>query len=199
MFNSQKAKTQFIMKTIIFLLAILCSAASFLSAQTEQEMKAWQEYMTPGAPHQMLAAADGEWEAEVTMWMDPAAEPTKSTGSVTNKMILGGRYQYSTYTGNTMGMPFEGISITGYDNAEKVYVNTWIDNMGTGMMTLKGTWDETSKTIHLKGKMVDPMTGKEEDIRETFKFADNKTQVMEMFGTKDGKEMKWMEITFKKK
>jgi hypothetical protein len=187
------------MKTIMFILTIFFAASNFLNAQSEQEMKAWMDYMTPGAPHQMLAAADGEWEANVSMWMDPDSPPNTSTGTAVNKMIHGGRYQYSTFTGNMMGMPFEGIGITGYDNAEKVYVSTWIDNMGTGMMMMKGTWDEASKTIHFKGKMVDPQSGKEEDVRETFKLVDSKTQFMEMFGTKDGKEIKWMEITFKKK
>jgi hypothetical protein len=187
------------MKSIIFLITILFSASSFLPAQDEQEMKAWQEYMTPGTPHQMLASADGEWEAEVSMWMDSTAPPTKSTGTAVNKMILGGRYQYSTFTGNMMGMPFEGISILAYDNAKKVYINTWIDNMGTGLMVMEGTWDEAAKTINFKGKMVDPMTGKDEDVREVFKLVDDKTQFMEMYGTKDGKEMKWMEVTYRKK
>lgn len=34
-------------------------------------------------------------------------------------MIFGGRYQLSNYKGNFMGMPFEGMSIMGYDNAKK--------------------------------------------------------------------------------
>jgi uncharacterized protein DUF1579 len=187
------------MKTKIFVLALLLSACNFLRAQSDKEMQAWMDYMTPGDVHKMLAKADGEWLSEATMWMDPAAPPTKSTATVVNKMILGGRYQYSTFSGNMMGMPFEGISILGYDNAKKIYLNTWIDNMGTGIMMMEGTWDEASKTINFKGKMVDPTTGKDEDVREIFKLVDDKTHTMEMYGTKDGKEMKWMEAKLTKK
>ena len=31
-----------------------------------------------------------------------------------------------------MGMPFEGIGRTGYDNVTGKYWSTWIDNMSTG-------------------------------------------------------------------
>ena len=33
---------------------------------------------------------------------------------------MGGRYQQSTFKGDFGGMPFEGTSTTGYDNAKKV-------------------------------------------------------------------------------
>lgn len=186
------------MKIKILVFALLLTASNFLRAQDDQ-MKKWMEYMTPGDVHKMLAKADGEWTAEISMWMDPNTPPDKSTSTAVNKMILGGRYQYSTFTGNMMGMPFEGVSVTGYDNSKKTFTNIWIDNMGTGTMVMEGTWDEASKTINYKGKMLEPMTGKDEDVRETFKFVDDKTHFLEMYGTKDGKEFKWMEITFKKK
>jgi hypothetical protein len=34
-----------------------------------------------------------------------------------------------------MGMPFEGLGYTGYDNVKKQYFGTWIDSMSTGIMT----------------------------------------------------------------
>jgi hypothetical protein len=49
-----------------------------LSAQTEAEQKAWQAYMTPSDVHKMIAESDGEWNLDITMWMDPKAPPTKS-------------------------------------------------------------------------------------------------------------------------
>ena len=82
-------------------------------------MKAWQAYMTPGDAHKMIAKSDGQWKAEVTVWMAPGGPPEKSTSTCTNKMILGGRYQQSTHKGMFNGMPFEGISTFGYDNAKK--------------------------------------------------------------------------------
>ncbi len=186
----------------IFLISAVCFLASGLQktqAQPTQDemMKAWQAYMTPGDAHKMIAKSDGQWKAEVTVWMAPGAPPEKSTATATNKMILGGRYQQSTHKGMFNGMPFEGISTFGYDNAKKVYVSSWIDNMGTGMMNMEGTWDDATKTVNMKGKSVDPGTGKDIDVREAFKIINDNTQLLEMYMTgADGAEFKTMEIKF---
>jgi hypothetical protein len=155
--------------------------------------------MTPGDVHKMIASSDGTWNEEVTMWMTPGAPPSKSTATTENKMIPGGRYQQSTTTGSFNGMPFEGQNLLAYDNAKKVFLSTWIDNMGTGMMEMQGTWDNASKTINFTGTAVDPMTGKDMNIRETFTLVDNNTQMMDMYATQDGKEYKTMEIKFTRK
>ena len=103
-------------------------------AQTQEEMQKWMEYMTPSDVHKMLARQDGEWSETITMWMDPKAPEQKMETSGVSKMILGGRYQESKHTGNMMGQPFEGISVLGWDNAKKIFINSWIDNFGTGML-----------------------------------------------------------------
>jgi hypothetical protein len=163
-------------------------------------MAMWMANATPGEMHAMLAKANGEWEAEVTSWMDPAAPPTKSKSSATNKMILGGRFQMSEHTGCFGGMPFEGISIVGYDNARKVFNSTWMDNMGTMVMNLEGTWDAANKTIHLAGRCTNPMGGGMMNVREDFTLVDDNTQKMIMWGPDmKGKEYKTMEITFTRK
>jgi hypothetical protein len=114
-------------------------------------------------------------------------------------MIMGGRYQEGKHTGNFMGMPFEGYSLTGYDNARKVFVTSWIDNMGTGIMYMEGKWDEKTKTVHFVGKSTDPSTGKEVPVRQTFTWIDPNKQKMEMFMTQAGKEYKNMEIVLTRK
>lgn len=189
-------------RTILSFCAVLLSVtSSYVLAQGNQEamQKAVMEYITPGNTHKMLSKADGQWTVETTLWMEPGAQPIKSTGTADVKMILGGRYQESKHSGNMMGMPFEGISITGYDNAKKVFVNSWVDNMGTGMMNMEGKWDENTKTINFSGKVFDPMTNKEMMVRETFKMIDDNTQSMEMYMTHDGKEFKSMELKLTRK
>ncbi len=163
-------------------------------------MKAWMEYMTPGDFHKEMAKWDGEWTEEMLLWMTPGGEPQKQTSSCVNKMIMGGRYQTSTHTGNFNGMPFEGVSTTGYDNAKKKFVSTWVDNMGTGIMVMEGLWNDNTKTLEMNGKQTDPSTGKEMDVRETFKVIDDNTHKMEMYmKPAGGAEYKSMEITFKRK
>lgn len=163
-------------------------------------MKNWQEYMTPGDMHKMMASWDGTWSSENTMWMEPGAPETKSTSTAVNKMVMNGMYQQSTHTGEMMGMPFSGMSTVGFDNHTQEFVSTWIDNMGSGIMVMKGPWDAATKTMTLKGKMVDPGTKGEIAVRETFKIIDDNTQEMEMFITMpDGTEFKNMNIKFTRK
>ena len=160
--------------------------------------KAWMEYMAVGEQHKMLAKSDGVWDGEMTMWFGADAPPVKSKTTGTNKMIMGGRYQVSTFKGDFMGQPFEGVSTTGYDNAKKVFTNTWIDNMGTGIMTMEGTWNDASKAISFKGKTMCAANGQEADMRETYQIIDNDTHLLTMYGPdmKTGKEYKNMEIKF---
>lgn len=160
--------------------------------------KAWADYMTPGEVHKMLAKFDGKWDAEISFYYNPDS-PSVNKTICENKMILGGRYQQSTYNGKIEGMPFEGISTLAYDNARKIYLSTWIDNMGTGIMQLTGTYDNASKTINLKGSATDVGTGKDIAVREIFKMVDENTQTMEMYETKGGREMKTMSILLKRK
>lgn len=187
-------------KFSMLLLAILLSTSfSKIYSQTAEEQKAWMEYMTPGPVQEMFAKYDGEWKSEISMWMDPSAAPMKMDGSTSNKMILNGRYQYSTHTGTMMGMPFEGIMILGYDNAKKMIVSSWIDNMGTGIMNMSGTWDEATKSATLYGTQTDPMTGKDIKVREVFKVLNDDSQSLEMYMDKEGTEMKSMEIMYFRK
>ena len=180
--------------------AITAFCCQLQAQPSESEMKAWMDYMTPGDVHKMMAKWDGEWNEEISHWMKPDEKPTKSSASCVNKMILGGRYQESKHSGSFFGSPFEGISTTGYDNKKKIFVSSWVDNMGTGIMNMEGTWDDQTKTMNLSGKCTDPMTGKDCKVRETFKIIDDDTQVMEMYMTQPGqKEYKTMEIKFTRK
>lgn len=172
------------------LITFLCSISVFA-----QDGGAWQTYMTPSDVHKMIAKYDGKWNEDVTFWMQPGAAPNTNKSTAVSQMILGGRYQQSTITGDMMGTKFEGFSLLGYDNAKKVFTSTWIDNFGTGTMTLEGTWDDASKTIIFKGKMYDPMSSKDVDVKETIQFVDDNTQKLQMFIENGTSEFKNMEIT----
>jgi hypothetical protein len=162
-------------------------------------MKKWKEYMTPGDMHKMLAASDGKWTTEITSWEDENKPPQKSTGTCENKMILGGRYQESIHKSDMMGMPFESRSMTGYDNSRKVFVNTWQDNMGTGIIYMEGAYDAATKTLTLKGQCDDPVKGKIQ-MRQTLKMIDDKNKFMELYAASaGGKETKLIEMKFVKK
>lgn len=163
------------------------------------EMKAWEAYAKPGNPHKLMTDEVGIWNCDMTFWYEPNGKPEKSTSTATIKMILGGRYQEANYQGKIMGQPFEGKSMLAYNNASKEYTTTFIDNMGTGMMVAVGKYDKKTKSMELKGNMVNPVDGKKAPYREVYTIVDDKTRKMEMFDVKNGVEYKSMEIVMKKK
>ena len=192
------------MKKLLLLMAcclMMLSMQSFAQedAAANDKMKAWMEYMTPGKTHEMLAKSNGTWKTKLTMWMMPGAEPVENEGMSTNEMILGGRYQKSTFKGNFMDMPMEGMNLLAYDNASKEFYATWVDNLGTGMMMSKGKYNEETNMVEMEGTYVDPMTGKEEPFRQTMQVVDDNNHVMEMFMNYEGKEFKTMHIDFTRK
>lgn len=163
------------------------------------QMKAWAAYATPGNEHKLMADEVGTWNCEMTFWSEPNGKPEKATSTANVKMILGGRYQEAIYIGTMMGQPFEGKSTLAYNNASKEFTSTFIDNMGTGMMVGFGKYDEKTKSMELKGDMVNPMNGIKTPYREIYTIVDPKTRKMEMFDMKNGEEYKSMEIIMKKK
>src|SRR5688572_20287592 len=88
-------------------------------------MEAMMKASTPGAPHKMLEGMVGTWDAKISMWMMPGADPMTSTGVAESKMIFGGRFVEQRFKGDFMGVPFEGLGYTGYDNVKQQYFSTW--------------------------------------------------------------------------
>lgn len=186
------------MKKIILFIFVLAIYSINSFAQND-EMKKWMDYMTPGKEHKEFSKMDGDWTYTGKMWMDPNAEPQSYTGEAKFETLLGGRYSQMTVTGKIMGMDFKGIGVNAYDNGKKVYISTWIDNFGTGLMYMEGKYDEASKKIIYTGKMYDPMAGKDADCKETIKMVDDKNYEMEMYYIDNGKEFKTMELIYTRK
>ena len=161
-------------------------------------MKAWMAYAAPGEQHKMLAAQNGVWNEEIKTFMEDGKVDSMKT-VCTNTMVLNGLFQKSTTKGNYMGMPFEGQGTLGYDNASKKWQSTWMDNMGSGMIYMEGDYDDRTKMLSLSGMHTDPITGKESLMRQTIKMIDDKSEYIEMFDTKNGKETKVMEIKLSRK
>ncbi len=155
--------------------------------------------MTPGVEHSILASQVGDWTEEITIWTHEGAEPFTNQAKVKVEMILGGRYQHSSHNGEFMGMPFEGVGITGFDNVSKKYYSTWIDNMSTGVMFSSGTMDLKTKAIQFNGEQPDPISGKTIKIREVLTHVSDSEMHLEMYSTPIGrKEFMSMQIIMKR-
>jgi hypothetical protein len=174
----------------------------------EAEMMAMMTEMAkPGENHKMLEEGVGSWTYAVKMWMNPDAPAMESTGTSVGRSVFGGRYVITEHTGK-MQMPgadgkmsdmeFKGMATEGYDNAKKKFVASWIDNMGTGIMHLEGTYDPATKMLTYLGEY-EMMPGMKTKVRETIKLTDKNHRTFEFFEDRGGKEVKTMEINYTRK
>jgi hypothetical protein len=182
---------------IMILISLLLSG--FVIAQDEENdmaanQKAWMEYMTPGSMHEMMGESAGEWKTKSTFWMTPDAEPLETVGIATSEMIMGGRYLKTVHKGTMMGMPFEGLSLQGFDNATEQFTSVWFDNLGTGISVSTGIYEAERNSIFFTGSMVDPVSGEDIEYKQIVKFIDDNHQVFEMYTEFEGKEYKSMEV-----
>src|SRR5438105_11463643 len=150
------------------------------TAPSAEEMKQMMEMAKLNENHKLLATTAGTWSYTVKMWMDPAGKPTESTGTATRKAIMDGRYVSGEYTGKfkmpgadgkMTEMNFIGMSMDGYDNVKKKFVSGWVDNMGTGIMTMDGTYDAATKTFTYTGEY-ELMPQVKEKVPQVIKLTD---------------------------
>jgi hypothetical protein len=169
-------------------------------AMGNAEMEAMMKAMSPGEQQKKLARLAGDWTFTNKMWMAPGQPPAESTGTMHGEILMGGRYVEHTWKGSFMGMPFEGRGTEAYDNVAKQYVNSWVDNMGTGIMYQTGTCDDAAKVCTYHGDIWDPMSGKKTTMKQVITWMDDNSFKNEMYGQgPDGKEMKMVEIVATRK
>jgi hypothetical protein len=171
-----------------------------MTPEQQKMMEAWQKAATPGAAHRALDAMVGTWDTTIRFWETAGGPAQQSTGTSENRWILGNRYVEQRFKGSAMGMPFEGLGYTGYDNIRKQYFGTWMDSMSTAMMTSTGNTADGGKTWMFKGTMDDPMSGKPFAVEEKITVESNDKHVFEMWHPgQDGKMYKAMEIVYTRK
>ena len=171
-----------------------------LTPEQQATMDAWMKVATPGEGHKALEPMIGSWNVKSTMWEKPGAPPELGSGTAENSWVLGGRFVKGDFQGELGGMKFQGLGYTGYDNFKKKYVGSWMDTMGTMMMTTIGTVDPSGKVFTATSTMDDIMTGKPMTVREVTHIVDNNKHVMEMFGPDlSGKEFRMMELVYTRK
>ncbi len=174
-------------------------AAKKTKMDMQEIMEIHKTLGTPGEPHKLLAKLEGSWTTRNRSWTDPDTPPRESTGTCERKMILNGHYLQEDYSGDMMGMPFTGISITGYNNHTKKYETTWIDSMSTGIFKFEGTASRDGRTITQECRYDDPVRGPAV-WRTVTRVKDDNTVEFEMFIAPRGKkEEKMMEMTYSRK
>lgn len=177
------------------------AAAAAPEDPMQQMMQAYAEYGAVGPQHEKLAERAGAWDAVITMWPMPGAEPQVSKSTSVIKVVMGGRYLIETFQGEVPGMgPFEGMGITGYDNLKKQYVSIWFDSMSSGVARAYGDAKDDGKTLEWISESPDFEAGTYKEFRIIETEIDAKTRRMDAYDTApDGTEFLSMRIDYKKR
>jgi hypothetical protein len=192
---------------IVFFLAAFLAASSLGLARgaaqnkplTDQE-KAMMDAMMKAAAvnenHALLKPLIGKWNAAVTTWESPTAAPQTSQGSSEAVSLYEGRFVMENFKSTMMNMPFQGMSVTGYDNVLKKFCVFWIDNSSTAFSFYSGSYDPIEKVFNYTSKWMSPRGGTW-DVRMAVTIVSPDEHTQQMFMTMPGqKEYKSIEIRY---
>lgn len=168
-----------------------------MTPEQQAEMEAWMAAGKPGPEHARLAAGEGRYDVTARMWEAPGAEPMVSEGTAERTMTLGGRVLEESYSGSMMGMPFEGVGRTGYDNVKKTYWATWTDSMSTSLMLMHGTMGDDG-SASFEGDMTSPVDGSNIHMRIATRVEGGKEIHDFYIPGPGGEEFKHMELVYEK-
>lgn len=133
----------------LLLMMVVASPAAAQSQPTPAELQKLLDSLRPTTEHKDLAQLEGRWTLEGTFLM--GGPPMKATGSVTNRMILDGRFLVSEGTSNNpagFGDPTIGLmTIYGFDRRTSDFTIVAFDTMGTYYVTAAGKKAADGKVI----------------------------------------------------
>jgi len=139
----------------------------------DEMMAAYMALGQPGEHHQELMKSVGEWDAVTAFVMDPTNpdERTIEKGSCTVVPIMGGRFVKARFASSMMGMPFEGLSFSGYDNGREMFASTWMDTVSTSITYMEGDMNDDGDLV-MKGMAYAPGAG-EYMMKMVYKWDDS--------------------------
>lgn len=136
------------------------------------------EAKAPSDAHARLLEGVGDWDALVKSAI-PGMPASESKCSERVRAICGGRWTWSDFSGEMMGMPFEGHALCGYEPTSGKYVSYWIDSMSATHMRTTGSYDEKAKIWAFAGNAVDEQ-GRPMAVSERYTQKDANTRRLEM-------------------
>jgi hypothetical protein len=121
-------------------------------------------------------------------------------GTAEGKLIMGGRFVQIAQQATINGLPFEGVSVIGFDNVINRYVSTWVDNATNGIIHFVGTYDDPKKQLTMEAHYSDPVSRRLTIARTVTTFVDAKTWTYDEYIShqKGEKETHMSTVTFKK-
>lgn len=162
------------------------------SAKAEGPSKEMEDAAKAGANHRLLEWFEGEWDAVIAC----PGHDKPDTGTMTCKMVYGGRFLAMDQGGRSQGKFFRGGGMWGYNNLEKRFEQTWADSESTGIIFLTGKASADGKSIAMIGEAADPNTGKKSFMKNVMTITGKNSWKSEFFSYENNRESKSMEIVF---
>lgn len=118
-----------------------------------------EKYATPGEEHLLLHRLLGPWRMEFDLGIGIGGQRVQQTGLGQGRLILGGRFVELRHSLGAANGPVEAVKTWGFDRIYQQYVGTYMDTLGTGLLTFKGSWDEERQTLWEWGILSDAARG----------------------------------------
>jgi hypothetical protein len=176
------------------LTVVACNAQA---GSDEADMQAMMAAAEPGPHHQALMARAGTWKVSSTMWMPPAPDPVRSSGTATLTSTLGGRFlEEAIHVPDMMGQAWEGRGVYGYDNTSKKHIGSWYDTFGTLIMSFEGGCEDHCRKISMTSTFFDPSSQSTQTMKSVSEQINDDQALVTLYMVVDGKDIKTAEIRY---
>lgn len=168
--------------------------APALTDAQQQAMQALAEQAQPGPAHAELMKRAGDYTTTETYYA-PGVNSQQFTGTAKLKSILGGRFLEEENSGDSLGQPYAGLRLYGYNNGTKQYEAIWIYNGSTAFLVLDGSSDDNGKIVRYSGAFLGPGGGRQ-TLRVTITQQDADHFVVKLLGEGPNNATSTLETTY---
>jgi Protein of unknown function (DUF1579) len=159
-------------------------------------LQALAEAGKPGPEHKKLEPFVGQWTFTLKLWTDPNQSPAELKGTIERKWIMDGRFVQETARGECgqTGKTFEGLSLVGYDAAQKKFTVAKACSLSGTISSGLATCDSSGTRFECVKEECCPLTGQKVKARDEVVIESNDRIVMNLYKTINDHEVKVGEI-----
>lgn len=191
----------------LFAIALCPAGAAAQEMPGEAELEAMVakslELAAPGPEHVRFQQMVGTWDAHMTLWPHPGAEPIVVEGTTESELILGGRYLLQSTVLPEGYFAGESIAILGFDRRSAEYTLIGLDTVATYWVTAQGPASGDREAV-LSGEDFDPVFGGTQEYDFVLRWEDDNTFVTQIIfkdalHTRGGDPFKMVEIVARRR
>ena len=162
----------------------------------EALLKALADAGKPGPEHKKLEPFVGTWTFTMRLWTDPSQPPAELKGTIVRKWIMDGRFVQETARAECAktGKSFEGMSLVGYDAAQKKFTLVKACGLCGSISSGLVTCDSSGTRFECVKEECCPLSGQKIKARDEVVIESNDRIVLNFYKTINDREVKVGEI-----